>query len=259
MITTSDRKVGRLIRLASITLLFAATPWLALAATPESDLRALIESQDELRAVFGESATYRGSDSRAEAFAKYGSSRHAIVMYKAHNGSSGLGQKLCHAALGRKERNDWVDQLALAAGGDRLVAEYLADSSSPTIRFKRTEYSSLSDWKGRHVGVCAVPEANIKTEYPGLPDSSSVRSAAYDVGKKLYTEGRKGEALERFKTLKSDKAIYPNALLFIVVILQEERPDIAEVLHRKHVDISKADDPDAIEVYTRTRSEKALP
>lgn len=248
----SDRVIGRLIRLASLSLLVAAGSSLALAATPESELREYIADQDELRAVYELSAAYWGSDIRAEAVAQYGASRHAVVMYKAHKVSSGLGQKLCHSALGRKERGDWVEQLVVAADGDRVVARHLAGDATPTIRFKRSEYSSLPDWNGWHVGVCAVPEANISAAYPPLPDASSVRVATYDVGKQLYASGMGNKALDRFKSLKSDTQLYPNALLFIVAILQDNYPGIAKSLRESHVNLSKADDLDALEAYARS-------
>lgn len=249
MATISNRILGRLSGLASAILLLAAAPWLALAATPERDMRELIEHEDELRQVFGELATYRASDSRSEAFATYGSSRHAIVMYKADNGASGFGQKICHAALGRKEQNDWLDQLIEAADGDRLVAKHLANASSPRIRFRRSEYSSLPAWNGWDVGVCVVAEKNIRAHYPVLPEISAIRLTVYDVGKKLYAAGNESEALARFKSLKTDTAQYPNALLFIVAILRNTHPDIAEALRKGHVDLSKVSDPDALEAY----------
>lgn len=233
---------------------FAAAPTsMAHPANIENELREFIESEQALHAVFGTTAHYWSSGSRADASGTHDASRHAIVMYKETSSSSGLGQMFCHAALGRKERDQWLDRLAVAADGDRLVAQHLASAASPSIKFKRNEYSSLPDWKNWQLGVCRVAETDIQAEYPPMPDAASVRAATYAVGKRLYAAGSKQEALERFKTLKADNAIYPNALLFIVAILHETHPDIANQLDRQHVDTSKVDDLDALNAYARVR------
>lgn len=234
---------------------FAAAPAsMAQPANIESELREFIENEQALHAVFGTTARYWSSDRRADASATHDERRHAIVMYRKNSSSSGLGQMFCHAALGRRERDQWLDRLAVVANGDRLVAQHLATAASPSIRFKRNEYSPLPDWNNWQLGVCHVAETDIQAEYPSMPDAASVRAATYEVGKRLYAAGSKQEALERFKTLKSDNAIYPNALLFIVAILHETHPDIADQLDDRHVDISKADDLDALNVYARVRS-----
>lgn len=251
MITTSNQAKGQLLKLASLSILLAAVPLMVMAATPENELRAYIASEAALRAVYGQSATYWSSDTRAEALAERGANRHAVVLYKAPTVTSGLGQKLCHAALGRKERNAWLDQLAGVADGDREVAQRLAGAASPMVRLKRAEYSSLRDWSGWQVGVCVVPESNISAAYPLLPDASSIRSAIYEVGKQLYAAGKEDQALKKFKALKNDPDIYPSALLYIVVILHKTHPEIAKVLSEEHVSLEKVDDLEALEAYAR--------
>jgi hypothetical protein len=251
VITIFNQSKGQLLQLASLSILLAAAPFMLMAATPENELRAYMATEAALEAVYGQSATYWSSDTRAEALAERGASRHALVLYKTPKVTSGLGQKLCHAALGRRERNAWLDQLADVADGDRKVAQRLASDASPTIRLKGTEYSSLRDWNGWKVGACVVPESNISAVYPPLPDASTIRSATYEVGKQLYAAGKEDQSLIKFKTLKTDPEIYPSALLYIVAILHQSHPEIAKALNEEHVDLEKVDDLEALEVYRR--------
>jgi hypothetical protein len=256
VITIFNQSKGQLLQLASFSFLLAAAPFMVMAVTPENELRAYITTEAALEAVYGQSATYWSSDTRAEALAERGASRHALVLYKTPRAMSGLGQKLCHAALGRKERNAWLDQLADVADGDHKVAQRLAGAATPTIRLKGTEYSSLRDWNGWKVGACVVPESNISTLYPPLPDVSTIRTATYEVGKQLYAAGEEDQALIKFKTLKIDPEIYPSALLYIVAILHESHPEIAKALNEEYVELEKVNDLDALEVYVRYSSRK---
>jgi hypothetical protein len=224
---------------------------MVVAASPEQVLRAYIESEDALRAVYGQSAAYWGSDTRAEAMAVRGPKRHALVLYKTAKVSSGLGQKYCNVALGRKERNKWLDDLAAAAGGDRQVAKRLVSAASPTIRLKRVEYSELREWNGWLAGVCVVQESNITVTFPALPEATRIRQATYAVAKQLYAAGEEEQALERFKSLKEDPVLYPNALLYVVAILYKSHPEIAKALSKNHVDLERVNDLDALEAYAR--------
>lgn len=251
MITISSQAKGLLLKRASLSILLAAMSSVVMAVTPKNELDAYIASEAALAAVYDQSATYWSSSTRAEALTERGASRHALVLYKATKVASGLGQKLCYAALGRKERNSWLDQLAVVADGDRKIAQRLAGTASPTIRLRGAEYSSLRDWNGWKVGVCVVPESNISAAYPPLPDAPTIRSATYAVGKQLYAAGKEDQALRAFKTLKTDPDIYPSALLYVVAILHKSYPEIAKALNEEHVDLEKVDDLEALEVYRR--------
>jgi hypothetical protein len=84
-----------------------------------------------------------------------------------------------------------------------------------------------------------------------LPDQTTVRAATYQLGKQLFAAGRTGEALERFKSLKLDANLYPNALLYIVVILDKQNRAIADALRNDYVDLSKVTDVDALAAYVQ--------
>jgi hypothetical protein len=79
-----------------------------------------------------------------------------------------------------------------------------------------------------------------------------VRAATYRLGTQLFAAGRTGEALERFKSLKLDLNIYPNALLYIVAILDKDNQRIVDALRNDHVQLSKVTDLDALVAYVQS-------
>lgn len=219
-------------------------------ADARSELRQFIQDSPELRAVFGGSAVSAVSPVRAESSATIGSARHAVVLFESTL-KIGIGETFCHAALGGVERTAWLSQLEGIPNSDSRVAEVLATERSVKSTLRHVEYHSLKSPPGWESGVCVVKLSDLNSTYPQLPDQTMVRAATYQLGKQLFAAGRTNEALDRFKSLKLDSKIYPNALLYIVVILDKENRAIADALRNDYVDLSKVTDVDALGTYVQ--------
>jgi hypothetical protein len=243
------------IRLAMLGALFAAAPVFA-DSSATAELRQLVRSSRELQSSFGASTVYAASSQRAEASATVGASRHAVVLYKSSL-KSGIGEYFCHVALGGPERASWLSQLSTLPDSDSSVAEVVASERSVKATMRRVEYHSIKSPSGWVAGVCAVKLTDISTTYPALPDQASVRSASYLLGKQLFTTRQTNQALDRFKSLRLDSKHYPNALLYIVAILDQDNRPIADALRSDHLDLSKATDPDALRAYALSSAARA--
>lgn len=252
----SDRLAGKALVTLGALLLMAAAPAPAF-ADADSELREIIQAAPELRAVFGGSAVDAVSPSRAESSATVGSARHAVVLFKS-NLQSGIGQSFCRAALGGSERIAWRSQLRGLPDSDGEVAEVLATEQSVKSTMRHVEHHSLESPAGWELDVCVVKLTDLSTTYPALPDQAMVRAATYRLGTQLFAAGRTAEALNRFKSLKLDLKIYPNALLYIVVILDRKNQPIADALRNDHVDMTKVTDPDALVAYIESSVARKL-
>lgn len=246
----SDRLAVKVLGMLGALFSMAVAPAFAV-ADADSQLRQFIQAEPELRAVFGGSAVNAVSPLRAESSATVGSARHAVVLFKSTL-QSGIGQTFCHAALGGSERIAWLSQLTGMPDSDRQVAEVLATERSVKSTMRHVEYHSLKSPSGWESGVCVVKLSDLSSTYPQLPDQGMVRAATYRLGTQLFAAGRTSEALERFKSLKQDLNIYPNALLYIVVILDKENQAIADALRNDHVDLSKVTDANALVAYVQS-------
>jgi hypothetical protein len=245
----SDRLAVKALVMLGALFLMAVAPAFAF-ADAQSELRQFIQGTSELRAVFGGSAMNAISPLRAESSATLGNSRHAIVLFESTL-KIGIGEIYCHAALGGLERIAWLSQLEGMPNSDGRVAEMLATERSVKSTMRNVEYHSLKSPPGWESGVCVVKLSDLNSTYPELPDQTMVRAATYQLGKQLFAAGRAGEALDRFKSLKLDSKIYPNALLYIVVILDKENRVIADALRNDYVDLSKVTDVDALGTYVQ--------
>ncbi len=221
-------------------------PCFALGSDAANDLRHLIDQTPELSAVFGEMPVQGLSPHRAEATTHVGSKRHAVVLFS--DSEAANGQIYCHAALGRPERTAWVDKLIAATHGDIALADALNAEQAVRIRFQHAEYSALKLGTGWSAAVCSVPEDKVWVQNPLIPNADQINKATYLLGKNLYDSGKTDEALNRFKSLKTDPQRYADAVLFVIAILQRSHPDIAEQL-QAHVDVQKANDLDALGAY----------
>lgn len=237
---------------------------LSLAVTPSfagpgvaDDLRYFIQSTPELRASFGTSTVNTVSSKRADASATVGASRHAVVLYNSAL-KSGIGESFCHAALGGPERVAWLSKISELPNSDAKVAEVVASERSVKTTMRHVEYHSIKSPSGWMAGVCVVKLIDISTTYPALPDQASVRAAAYLLGKQLFAAGQTSQALDRFKSLRLDSNNYPNALLYIVAILDGENQSIADALRNGHLDISKATDPEALKAYAQSSAARNI-
>ncbi|MDD3676496.1 hypothetical protein [Thauera propionica] len=216
---------------------------------PEQQLKGLIEGTAALRHVFGDARIVSPSPTRAEASAEIGFQRQAIVVFRQEEKSPRIGTMYCHAALSRKERAAWSDELERIADGDALVAELLGKTYAPSVRLSRVEDWTVPAPFGWHAVVCSVASASIQVEPATTPGPEAVREAVYRTGKLQYFDGRHAEALERFRSLRADPVRYPDAVLFVYAILLDRNPEIAEKLREKVVDIERAADVDALSVY----------
>lgn len=252
----SDRLAVKVLVMLAALLSIAVAPGFAF-ADAESELRQLIQAAPELRAVFGGSAVDAVSPLRAESSVTVDSARHAVVLFKSTL-QSGIGQPFCYAALGGSERVAWLSQLKGMPNSDGQVAEVLTTERSVKSTMRHVEYHSLKSPSGWESGVCVVKQSDLSSTYPELPDQAMVRAAIYRLGRQLFAAGRTGEALERFKSLKLDLKIYPNALLYIVVILDKENQAIADALRNDYVDLSKVTDADALSAYVQSSVARKL-
>lgn len=252
----SDRIAVTVLVMLGALLSMAVAPAFAF-SDAESQLRQLIQATPELHAVFGDSAVNTVSLLRAESSATVGSARHAVVLFKSTH-QSDIGQLYCHAALGGPERIAWLSQLKDIPNSDGRVAEVLVTERSVKSSMRHVEYHSLKSPSGWESGVCAVKLFELSSVFPELPDQAMVRAAVYRLGKQLFTAGRTREALERFKSLKLDLKTYPNALLYIVVILDKENQVIADALRNGHVDLSNVTDADALAAYVQSSVARKL-
>lgn len=243
-------------RLVMLGALLAAAPVFADSSATD-ELRQLVRSSPELQASFGASTVYAASAQRAESSATVGASRHAVVLYNSSL-KGGIGESYCHVALGGPERAAWLSQLSTLPGSDSGVAEVVASERSVKATMRRVEYHSIKSPSGWLAGVCAVKLTDISVTYPALPDQSFLRSATYLLGKQLFAAGQTDQALERFKSLRLDSKNYPNALLYIVVILDQDNQSIADALRSKHLDLSKASDPDALRAFALSSAARKL-
>lgn len=251
-------KPASMMRTWLLGALLAASPSFANSSATD-ELHQLIRNSPELKKSFGASTVYAVSSQRAEASAAVGNSRHAVVLYSASL-KSGIGESFCRVALGGPERTAWLSQLSTVLNSDPGVAEVLASEYSVKTTMRRAEYHSIKSPDGWLSGVCVVKQADIKATYPELPDQTVVRAATYQLGKQLFTAGKTDKALERFQPLRLDSTIYPNALLYIIAILDldESRHPIADALRDKHLDISKASDTDALKAYAMSSASRGL-
>jgi hypothetical protein len=245
----SDRLMVKVLVMLGALFSMAVAPAFAF-ADAGSELRQFVQNTAELRAVFGGSAVNAVSPLRAESSATVGNSRHAVVLFESTL-KFGIGEIFCHAALDGTERVTWRSQLEGLPNSDRSVGEMLATERSVTSTMRNVEYHSLKSPPGWESGVCVVKLSDLNSTYPELPDQTMVRAATYQLGKQLFAAGRTGEALDRFKSLKLDSKIYPNALLYIVVILDKENRAIADALRNDYVDLSKVTDVDALGTYVQ--------
>lgn len=216
---------------------------------PELQLKGLIEGTSALRHVFGDAQIVSPSPARAEASVEIGLQRQAIVVFRQKEKSTGIGAMYCHAALSRKERTAWLNELERIADGDVLVAEFLGKTYSPSVRLSRVEDWTVRAPPGWGAVVCSVASALIQVEASVKPGPEEVRDAIYQIGKMQYFDGKHGEAQERFRSLRSDPVRYPDAVLLVYAILLDRSSDIAEGLRAAVVDIQRAMDVDALRVY----------
>jgi len=216
---------------------------------PEKQLRSLIEETSALKHVFGDARIVSPSPTRAEASAEIGFQRQAIVVFRQDERSPRIGAMYCHAALSRRERAAWSEELGRIADGDALVAEFLGKTYAPSVKLSRVEDWTLPAPSGWHAVVCSVASALIHVQPPATPGPEEVRDAVYRTGKIQYFEGKHAEALERFRRLRGDPARYPDAVLFVYAILLDRNPEIAEKLRETVIDIHRAADVDALRVY----------
>ncbi len=216
---------------------------------PEQQLKGLIEKTPTLRHVFADARIVRPSPTRAEASAEIGFQRQAIVVFRQEEKSPRIGTMYCHAALSRKERAAWSDELERVADGDALVAEFLGRTYAPSVRLSRVEDWTVQAPPGWGAVVCSVASALIQVETLVTPGPKEVRDAIYQIGKVQYFDGKHAEALDRFRSLRSDPVRYPDAVLLVYAILLDRSPDIAERLRAAVVDIQRAMDGDALRVY----------
>jgi hypothetical protein len=226
-------------------------------ADANSELRQLIQAAPELHAVFGGSAVAAVSPLRAESSATVGGARHAVVLFKS-NLQSGIGPSFCRAALGGSERIVWRSQLKGLPNSDGEVAEVLATEQSVKSTMRHVEHHSLESPAGWELEVCVVKLSDLSSTYPALPDQARVRAAIYRLGTQLFAAGRMDDALDRFKSLKPDLNLYPNALLYIVVILDKKHQAIADALRNDHVDMAKVTDSDALVAYVHSSVARKL-
>jgi hypothetical protein len=252
----SNRTPVKSLALLGALLSLAVAPTFAV-ADAEGELRQFIQSAPELRASFGGSTVTGLSPVRAEASATTGQSRHAVVLFK-ENLNGAAGQQFCHAALGGPERAAWLQQLKDMPSSDGQIAEQLAAERAVKSLMRRVEYHSVKGPAGWESGVCVVKLSDFNSTYPALPDQEMVRAATYRLGKQLFAAGQSGPALDRFKSLRLDSITYPNALLYIVAILDKENQPIADALRGGHVDLSKVSDVDALMVYAQSSAARKL-
>lgn len=253
---TSNRPPVKSLALLGAMLSLAVAPSFAV-ADAESELRQLIHSAPELRASFGDSAVTGLSPVRAEASASIGQSRHAVVLFK-ENLKGTIGQQFCHVALAGPERMEWLQQLKDMPSSDGQIAELLAADRTVKSLLRHVEYQSIKGPEGWESVVCVVKLSDFNSTYPALPDQEMVRAATYQLGKQLFAAGQPGSALERFKSLKLDSKNYPNALLFIVAIIDKENLPIADALRKDHVDLPKVTDADALVAYVHSSVTRKL-
>jgi len=247
---SSRAHVQRLVRLAAAFTLLAIPLVEGAEAQPNAvnQLRRFIQANPELQAVFGRSSVDAVSPARATASADVGAARHAVVLYRqAMQGS--IGEQFCRVALAAPERMQWLAQLRALPGSDEQVADLLDQARTVKTVMRQMEFHSINAPTGWRAAVCAISREDYTWVFPGWPDPASVRAASYTVAKRLFAAGQSDDALNRFRTLKADPEHYPNALLFIVAILDERNPPIAEALRRDHVRLTTVTDPDALAAY----------
>lgn len=256
---SSRAYVQRLVRFAAPCLVLAM-PIGAVAEAASNGantLRGFIQANPELQAVFGRSSIDAVSPARASATADVGTARHAVVLYpEALQGS--IGEQFCHAALATPERAHWLAQLRVLPGSDDQIADLLDQAYPVKTLLRRVQFHSITAPSGWRAAVCAVKQEDLAPVFPPRPEPPSVRAATYIAGKQLFASGQLDEALGRFKALKSDPDNYPDALLFIVAILDERAPSIAETLRRDHVRLAAVTDPDALSAYIQASAARGF-
>lgn len=252
----SNRPPVKSLALLGAALSLAVAP-ISAVADAEGELRQFIQSEPELRASFDGSAVIGLSPVRAEASATIDQSRHAVVLFK-ENLNGAIGQQFCHVALGGPERTAWLQQLKGMPNSDGRIAELLAADRAVRSLLRHVEYHSIKGPAGWDSGICVVKLSDLNSTYPAIPDQEMVRAATYRLGKQLFFAGQSDSALDRFKSLKLDSKTYPNALLFIVAILDKEHQPIADALRKGHVDLPKVTDADALVAYVQSSVARKL-
>ena len=76
-----------------------------------------------------------------------------------------------------------------------------------------------------------------------------VLQAIYDLGKQLLVEKNNNDALTYLESLEDEPEHAMNAALLISVIYQSMNTELAELYRTQFVDLEKATDWDAIDIY----------
>jgi hypothetical protein len=214
-------------------------------------LKRVADANGTLRRLFSRATISEPSDLRAEAAAIENDVRHALVVYRSSQGGSELGARYCTAALSRDVRNDALSSHRYGDLEDPLVAARLSQTASPGVRFRHLIEGEEAGVEGWQAYRCSVRSSDIDVDPVQPPSESAIAEATYDVAKALIKAGRQSEAVERLRRLRYFPHYYVNAVLFLVSILEETRPDITSGLRDKAVDLDAATDSDALQAFSR--------
>ncbi len=210
----------------------------------ELSLDRAIQKDPNLAAIFSRSKPTSISEFRAEIVADDGVTRYAAVTFRDNpNG----GKMFCHAALSRPESTQFVERVTRKIG-DQMIAEEILRHTSSSATMRQIQDKSLAGIDGYGVVACQVALYDLIAPVEPAIDPETISATSYSVAKRLYFAGRREEALERLRQLRSTP-IYNNAVLFVVAILSQSNPDMALKLRKQGVDLDKVTDNDALTAY----------
>ncbi|HLN26086.1 MAG TPA: hypothetical protein VK558_19110 [Patescibacteria group bacterium] len=229
-------------------LMLAAKPVPA-ANVAEAALLRAIQADSNLSTMFSKSSPQTISEARAEVVTENASNRYAAVAFRPVRGDSGAstGRMFCHAALLRPDAVQITERIVNRID-DRLVAEEFIRRSTASATIRRVQDKLVAGDDGWATAVCEVVLTDLSAPQMPVINAETMASASYDVAKAQFKAGRRDEALERFRQLRTSTA-YVNAVLYVVVLLSPTNPDLAAALRTQVVDLDKVTDMDALAAY----------
>jgi hypothetical protein len=237
--------------MGTLALIWASCLWASEKAI-QAELAELIQSDSELRAVFGSSKVMVVSSLRAESLAEASGQRQAIVLYRGRNQRVASGASFCNAALARPERHQWGQTLLDLADGDQLLADEISATTPPVVfRFKQVEEAELklrigSDYNAL---ICRVSDKGWSVITPPLPSPLDIAGIRYALAKRLFSAQRFGEAQRYFKSVLDQPSIYYDAILYSAILLYRDSPALSDEVRARYVDLSRATDPAALSAF----------
>lgn len=224
-------------------------------ASVDSELKGFVASIPALDKIFTSDVAINLIGQRAEQVVEHQEHLYAVVLFPVslERPGHGLGLRYCKAALGRPLRELWVARLQQKFEYLTLaVANRLLSARALNYRFiglETVEYSHSGHWRG---ASCYVALSNVQIDFPDMPSATEVDQATYDQAKEAFDQGNQKAALDLFQSLSQRSSEhFSNLIPYLIILLHDDHPDLAEALQAGYLDLANISDPDAKNEFMR--------